>query len=146
MISPIHYLSTYERRLDKGRFVLPEPFRDPEIVGFFMFPILSDSSRYILMYDSHTMEERLTVARETQDTNAPVVPISEGTPIGRADYVTMQNGNRISVPLEMRTAVGIDVDILVVGAFDRIELWNPSDWKQLSDEELVLMKDRLHLD
>lgn len=42
---------------------------------------------------------------------------------------------RVSVPQELRDYAELDRDVIVVGADDRIELWNPDRWSDIDDDD-----------
>lgn len=48
-----------------------------------------------------------------------------------SDEVPDKQG-RTSVPAVLRDYAGLDKDIVVVGAIDRVEVWNPQAWEEYS--------------
>ena len=117
------FLGKYRHQIDeKGRLSLPAPFRRdggeeplvlvhvyPESLTLFPRPVWAQ------------MEERL---REMQRRNRGARPYVLRV-TGNAVEVVPDRQGRILVPAEMRRDVGITGLTLVVGAIDRIELWDP---------------------
>jgi MraZ protein len=49
-----------------------------------------------------------------------------------ASNETPDKQGRITVPPDLRSYAGLDKDCVVVGAIDRVEVWNPAAWEQYS--------------
>jgi len=47
-----------------------------------------------------------------------------------ACVVVVDNHGRIIVPAELRAEAGLDRDVLVIGAFERIEIWSPEGYRK----------------
>lgn len=47
-----------------------------------------------------------------------------------ACVVVVDNHGRIVVPAELREQLGLERDVLVIGAFERIEIWSPEGYEQ----------------
>ena len=56
----------------------------------------------------------------------------------KSDQVTLDKSGRLCLPDAMTKAVGIDKEAVLVGMFDRFEIWNPERYAVTSavDEEL----------
>jgi MraZ protein len=52
-----------------------------------------------------------------------------------ASNETPDRQGRITVPPDLRSYAGLDKDCVVVGAIDRVEVWNPAAWEQYSAEK-----------
>ena len=117
------YLGSFQHQIDeKGRLSLPAQFRrergEQTLVLVHVFP---DS---LTLYPEDTWEGVQEKLREAM----------RGSPANRAwalrltanavEVVPDKQG-RILVPQRMQDAVGIAGAALVVGAIDRIEIWNP---------------------
>jgi MraZ protein len=117
------YLGSFQHQIDeKGRLSLPAQFRRESggqtLVLVQVFP---DS---LTLYPESTWEGVQEKLREAM----------RGSPANRAwalrvtanaTEVEPDKQGRILVPQKMQDAVGIDGSALVVGAIDRIEIWNP---------------------
>ena len=117
------YLGSFQHQIDeKGRLSLPAQFRresgEQPLVLVHVFP------ESLTLYPQDTWEGVEVRLREAM----------RGSPANRAwalrvtanavEVVPDKQG-RILVPQRMQDAVGITGPTLVVGAIDRIELWNP---------------------
>jgi MraZ protein len=49
----------------------------------------------------------------------------------------------MAIPTHLRTFAGLESDVLVHGAIDRVELWSPSAWAErvLPEESWLLSED-----
>ena len=45
---------------------------------------------------------------------------------------------RILLPLELRSAIGLDKDVVVVGAGNHVEIWDSEEWATKNAEEATL--------
>jgi len=117
------YLGSFQHQVDeKGRLSLPAPFRR-EAGGqtLVLVQVFPDS---LTLYPESTWEGVQEKLREAM----------RGSPANRAwalrvtanaAEVEPDKQGRILVPQRMQDAVGITGPALVVGAIDRIEIWNP---------------------
>jgi MraZ protein len=49
---------------------------------------------------------------------------------------------RMPIPSHLREFADLDTDVLVTGAIDRVELWNPAAWEErVLPEESWLLED-----
>jgi MraZ protein len=44
--------------------------------------------------------------------------------------VEVDKQGRMAIPSHLRAFAGLEGDVLVHGAIDRVELWNPTSWEQ----------------
>jgi MraZ protein len=117
------YLGSYLHQLDdKGRISLPSSYRkeasERPLVLVHVFP---DA---LTLYPEDTwgeVEGRLRELLRLQPQARPFVL----RVTANAVEVTPDKAGRILVPQRLQEAVGIAGSALVVGAIDRIELWNP---------------------
>lgn len=118
------YLGSYQHQIDeKGRLSLPAPFRrdgaDEPMVLVRAFP------EALTLYPQSTWREVEERLREMQRRNPRTRAFVLGITAQAAEVVPDRQG-RILVPPRLQEAVGIEGQVLVVGAIDRIELWNPA--------------------
>lgn len=117
------YLGSFQHQIDeKGRLSLPAQFRresgDEALVLVHAFP---ESLTLYPQSTWATVEERLReMMRASPEARAYVLGVTANTL-----EVTPDKQGRILVPQRMQDAVGITGPTLVVGALDKIELWNP---------------------
>lgn len=126
------FFGTYTPRLDdKGRLVLPAKFRDELAEGLV---VTRGQERCLTVWsldDFGQLTERLK--------QAPV------TNRGARDYVRMlfsaasqevpDKQGRIGIPQVLREYASIDRDVMVIGAMNRIEIWDPTAWRSYSEEQ-----------
>ena len=57
--------------------------------------------------------------------------------------VEIDRQGRMAIPLRLREYAGLEGDVLVLGAIDRVELWNRETWdeKVLPEEERLTQGD-----
>jgi DNA-binding transcriptional regulator/RsmH inhibitor MraZ len=56
--------------------------------------------------------------------------------------VEIDRQGRMAIPAHLREFAGLDSEVLVHGAIDRVELWNPSLWaERVMPEESWLLND-----
>lgn len=133
------FLGSYTHQIDeKGRLSLPASLRrdgkeplilvhvNPDSLTLFPRPVWSQMEERLRDMLRRNPKSRPYVLRVTANA-VEVVPDSQG---------------RILVPQRMQKEVGIAGPTLIVGAMDRIELWNPEAFDVLTaqavpDEELL---------
>lgn len=133
------FLGSYTHQIDeKGRLSLPASLRrdgkeplvlvhvNPDSLTLFPRPVWSQMEERLRDMLRRNPKSRPYVLRVTANA-VEVVPDSQG---------------RILVPQRMQKEVGIAGPTLIVGAMDRIELWNPEAFDALTaqavpDEELL---------
>lgn len=116
------YLGSFLHKIDeKGRLGLPAQFRRESEQAFVLvhaFPgnlTLYPEKAWAVVGDK--LEEAMRGSAEDRRWALRVT--------ANAQEVTVDKQGRILVPQKMQTAVGIDGPTLVVGALNKIELWNP---------------------
>lgn len=120
------FYGTYSPRLDdKGRLILPARFR-PQVESGLV--VTKGSDRCLYLYPRRTFDE---VAGELRDKERQASPeqkaaaritLHKFSANGWADKPDKQG--RITVPAGLRTYAGLDREVVVVGVYDRIELWD----------------------
>lgn len=123
------FVGTFEHSLDeKGRLVLPSTFRSHLADRGFL-------SQYESCLGLWTPEEFRNVAQRLTD------KVREGKAsqyalrafAANAHEVKPDSQGRVSIPQRLRDYAGLDRDVVVIGALDRIEIWDRSRWEQVSD-------------
>ena len=122
------FFGTYTPKLDdKGRLFLPAKFRDDLAEGLV---VTRGQERCLTVWsqaDFQAMTERL---REAPVTNK-----------GTRDYVRMlfaaasqevpDKQGRITIPSVLREYASLSKDVMVIGAMNRIEIWDPASWQHV---------------
>jgi MraZ protein len=119
----VGYLGSYQHQIDeKGRLSLPAQFRrdNPE-QALVLVKVFPDS---LTLYPERTWAEVQERLREAMRRNPEVRPYALSVTANAVEVAPDKQG-RILVPQRLQDAVGITGPTLIVGALDRIELWNP---------------------
>jgi MraZ protein len=126
------FFGTYTPKLDdKGRLFLPAKFRDGLSEGLV---VTRGQERCLTVWsnaDFDRLTERLGEASQTNK--------------GTRDYVRMlfsaatqevpDKQGRISIPSVLRDYAALRKDVMVIGAMNRIEIWDPESWQQYTEEQ-----------
>jgi MraZ protein len=126
------FFGTYTPKVDeKGRLFLPAKFRDQLAEGLVVTRGQERCLTVWSMQDFAGMTDRL---REAPVTNK-----------GARDYVRMlfaaasqevpDKQGRISIPAVLREYASLGREVMVIGAMNRIEIWDPSAWATYSEEQ-----------
>jgi MraZ protein len=129
----------YEHSLDiKGRVILPAKFRASFDRGGYL---TQHSEGCLALWTPGEFERQMAV-------------MSERAEAGRTDRnrarlwasnsheVEVDKQGRMAIPAHLRAFAGLESDVLVHGAIDRIELWNPPAWaERVLPEERWLLGD-----
>ena len=115
---------------DKGRFFIPSSIRElldkgkPDQTKSVMF--VRGQTECLWLYALQDWEHKLARARETLDDDQSrlfmhfIVSETMGSEIDRS--------GRICVPRRLRELSGIEEEIVVIGMYDRLELWSQEEW------------------
>jgi MraZ protein len=121
------FVGTYEHSLDaKGRVILPAKFRPAFDRGGY----LTENREGCLALwtpgeferQMESMQERAAVGR--MDRNRARLWAST------AFELEIDRQGRMVIPSRLRQFARLEGDVLVNGAIDRIELWNPAVWQE----------------
>ncbi|MDD7384299.1 MAG: division/cell wall cluster transcriptional repressor MraZ [Actinomycetaceae bacterium] len=126
------FLGTFEPKLDaKGRFILPSRFRDDLQAGLVMTRGKEHCVDVFSASEFESMRQKL-VARS-----------SESSKITRGSYRVFFSGanpqipdkqGRVVVPQNLRHYAMLDKELAVIGAGDRVEIWDLARWNAYLDE------------
>ena len=133
------FVGRYEHSLDtKGRVILPSKFRAEFEHGGY----LAQHTEGCLALWTPAEFERQTVA------------MVDRAELGRANRnrarlwasssheVEIDRQGRMAIPARLREFASLENEVLVHGALDRIELWNPATWaEKVQPEESWLLGD-----
>jgi MraZ protein len=115
---------------DKGRFFIPSSIRElldkgkPDQTKSVIF--VRGQTECLWLYSLSDWEQKLARARETLDDDQSrlfmhfIVSETLGSEIDRA--------GRICVPRRLRELSGIEDEIVVIGMYDRLEIWSQEEW------------------
>jgi MraZ protein len=124
------FVGTFEHSLDgKGRIVLPATFRN-ELAGRGIV------SQYENCLGVWTVEGFGEVARRLQDKVREGMTTHNAVRAFAANAVQVEpdTQGRILLPPRLREFAALDKDAVIIGAIDRIEIWNAERWQVVSSE------------
>lgn len=121
------FFGRFEHSLDtKGRVILPAKFRPPFERGGFLSQHL-DGCLALWTPDEFDvqMNEMLERARQgSGDRNMARLWASNSS------EVEVDRQGRMAIPVHLREYAAFETDVLVLGAIDRVELWQPRRWEE----------------
>ncbi len=119
------FVGTFEHSLDeKGRLVLPAAFRHDLAPGGFVGQL----DRCLGVWSPEGFEDlvsRLNDRVKAREVN----PMSLRALTANAADVKPDGQGRIFIPQRLRDFAGIGREAVVIGAFDRIEIWDLATWQ-----------------
>lgn len=122
------FVGTFEHSLDdKGRLVLPTSFRGRLTDGGF----LAQHENCLALWSGEefrTFVERVMEKQRNQEVTPDAVRVltasaAEAKPDGQG---------RISIPPRLRGYAELSSEVVLIGAFDHVELWSPVRWEAVS--------------
>lgn len=126
------FLGTYTPKLDaKGRFFLPAKFREGLNEGLV---ITMQQERCLAIYPREVFAQKAATALEAPSTVARVRAMQRMLAASASDEVPDAQG-RLTIPPQLRSYASLETEIAVVGAIDRVEVWNKEAWEAYSAEQ-----------
>ena len=115
------FLGTHTPKLDdKGRLILPAKYRDELADGLV---ITRFQERCLAIWPISAFVEVTKTARSASSSQQDVRDYQRMLASGASDEVPDKQG-RITIPPHLRSYAGLDRDCVVVGAIERVEVWN----------------------
>ena len=121
------FLGEYQHSLDaKGRIILPSRFRARLDAGLVITRGLDGCLWVMPQQEWNGLAERIA-ATSIADPRARNFArfVFSGASQGQPD-----RQGRIAVPETLRRHAGLDREVVVMGAGDRVEIWSPERWEQ----------------
>lgn len=116
------FLGTHNPRLDeKGRLILPAKFRE-ELAGGLV--ITKGQERCLYVFPTAEFERLAEELKAQPVTRA----YSRVFFAGAHDEVPDKQG-RVTIPAQLREYAGLDRDVTVIGASNRVEIWDQQAWE-----------------
>lgn len=120
------FLGTHTPKLDeKGRFFLPARFRD-ELAGGLI--IAKGQERCLSIFTPAEFARQAEVALTGSATVRDIRDFQRTFAAGASEETPDKQG-RVTIPPLLRGYAGLDKDIAVIGAFNRIEVWDLAAWQ-----------------
>ncbi len=126
------FFGTYTPRLDdKGRLILPAKFRDELAEGLV---VTRGQERCLYVWSLEEFGKLTERLRETPVTNKATRDYVRMFFAGASDETPDKQG-RITVPPMLRDYASLSKDCIVIGAMNRIEIWDATSWQTYSDAQ-----------
>lgn len=133
------FLGTFEPKLDdKGRLILPAKYRDQLADGMV---ITRGQERCLYVFEVDEFMQMQEQARKAPLSNKEARNYLRVFLSGAADQEPDRQG-RISIPANLRAYAGLDRDLAVIGAGNRVEIWDLAAWNTFLEEQEAAFADR----
>ena len=120
------FMGTYTPKLDeKGRLILPAKFRDRLSEGLV---VTQGQEKCLDVFPSDVFMEEADRARAkgmTSRSGRDQIRML----FSSAEEVVPDKQGRIPIAVPLREYAAISRDVIVIGAMDRVEIWEPSRWR-----------------
>ncbi|RCK70611.1 MULTISPECIES: division/cell wall cluster transcriptional repressor MraZ [Desertihabitans] len=126
------FLGTHTPKLDeKGRLILPAKFREELAEGLV---ITRTQDRALAIYPMATFV-RMTSEIASAPTSVKQVRDYQRMLAAGASDETPDKQGRITIPPHLRSYAGLEKDVVVIGAINRVEVWDVQTWQEYSAEQ-----------
>ena len=126
------FLGTHTPKLDdKGRLILPAKFREELAEGLV---ITRAQDRCLAVYPMATFVEMTTSISAAPTSVKQVRDFQRMLAAGASDETPDKQG-RITIPQQLRSYAGLQTNVVVVGAINRVEVWDVGAWEDYSSQQ-----------
>ena len=126
------FFGTYTPKLDeKGRLFLPAKFRD-QLSGGLM--VTRGQERCLYVWPQAEIERVTERLREAPVSNKATRDYIRMFSSGASDDAPDKQG-RITIPPQLRDWASLSKDVVVIGAMNRLEIWDEAAWNSYSEEQ-----------
>jgi MraZ protein len=126
------FLGTHTPRLDdKGRLILPAKFREQLEAGVV---VTRGQERCLYVFPLAEFERLADQLRQAPVTSKQARDYLRVFLSGASDEVVDKQG-RVTIPTALRTYAGLDRDVAVIGAGQRVEIWDSTAWDSYLAEQ-----------
>jgi transcriptional regulator MraZ len=126
------FLGTHTPRLDdKGRLILPAKFREQLEEGVV---VTRGQERCLYVFPVEEFGRLAEQLRQAPVTSKQARDYLRVFLSGASDEAVDKQG-RVTIPTQLRTYAGLDRDVAVIGAGQRIEIWDLTAWETYLDEQ-----------
>lgn len=124
------FVHRFTHTLDpKKRLTIPSEFRDQvdDPRGFYVLPGIPERCLYLCPVSEFALRMRRMRERSLADPTARAFARVLGS---RSDLVKWDSAGRIRIKDELLTYAELADQVVLVGALDIVELWNPARWEE----------------
>ena len=126
------FLGTHTPKLDeKGRIFLPAKFRDGLADGLV---VTRGQDRCLAIWPLADFVEQTQQLRNAPSSSKQVRDYQRMLASGASDE-TLDKQGRLTIPAPLRAYAGLDKDVVVVGAINRVEVWDSAAWQTYSEAQ-----------
>ena len=126
------FFGTYTPRLDdKGRIFLPAKFRDELAEGLV---VTRGQERCLYVWSLEEFGKLTERLREVPVTNKSARDYMRMFFAGASDETPDKQG-RVTIPLMLRDYASLSKDCIVIGAMNRVEIWDSAAWQTYSEAQ-----------
>jgi MraZ protein len=119
------FLGTHNPKLDdKGRIILPAKFRHELAEGLV---VTRGQEKCLYVFSASEFSELHEKIRQAPVTSKSARDFLRVFLSGASDE-TPDSQNRITLPMALREYAGLSKDLTVIGAGNRVEIWDTSAW------------------
>ncbi|MDA8393500.1 MAG: division/cell wall cluster transcriptional repressor MraZ [Actinomycetota bacterium] len=123
------FFGTYEHTLDgKGRLILPAKFRK-EFTGDAEGYLSQSSDRCLNLWTPPEFRKRMQKMRLQANRGRAYRNVARVWAAGVAEIQVDAQG-RVPIPAHLRSFAQLEGDVLVIGAYEKVEIWSPSVWRE----------------
>ena len=124
------FLGEYQHTLDaKGRVILPARFRDQLAGG----AVIAKLDGCLAVYPLEEWNDVANEVREIAKRGHAERQAARAFFAGAAEIEPDKQG-RVAIPTNLREYARLERDVVVTGAFSRIEIWDSSVWRERNAE------------
>ena len=121
------FFGRYEHSLDeKGRLILPAKFRPHFEHGGFISQYLDGC---LALWTAEEFEKQMLTMETNQEQSRAERNLARLWASGTQEVEVDKRSGRMAIPQYLRTSAGLERDVLVNGAINRVELWTPAVWE-----------------
>ncbi|GAB3619231.1 division/cell wall cluster transcriptional repressor MraZ [Glutamicibacter sp. PS] len=126
------FLGTYTPRLDeKGRLILPAKYRDELSRGLVL---TRGQERCIYVFSQAEFEKQHEQMAQASLTSRKARDYARVFLSGASDELPDKQG-RVTIPQILRSYAGLEREVTVIGAGNRVEIWDTDSWQTYLQEQ-----------
>jgi MraZ protein len=116
----------------EGRVTVPGQVRAGLAAGVYLCPGLERGSLLLLPMETWArIRERVGASDLLDESVQPLLRL-----LGMGCEARLDSQGRLAIPAQLRERAGIERAAVMIGAFNRLELWNAQAWKEYEERRL----------